>query len=543
MHTDNKIQRLPRPVPSATALPVIATMTASLFMASAAHGFQIDTGNMDFNVRWDNTFKYSAAARLEDPDPDLTGDINQDDGDRNFDKGLISNRIDILSELDVTYKNKMGLRISGAGWYDSEYHGLNDNDSPASINQVSEPHDNFVGSTQDLHGGDMEILDAFVWASSDRANIRLGKHSILYGETLFFGANGIAAAQSPVDVVKLVSVPNSQFKEVILPVNQVSGQIQLTDEVAVGGYYQFEFRKSRIPGVGSYFSAADVLGPGTERFLFAPGVGVPRVSDMEADDDGQGGIEVRYRPDWADVDFGFYAVRYHDKDFQVYLRPVAGNLQMVYPEAITAYGLSFSTEVSGFNLAGEVSYRRDMPLVSGPVVDLSADGSADNDSNAAYAIGNSLHANLSAIFFLDRTSLWDNASLVAEVGWNRRLSITKNADQLDPNTTRDAWGVRAVFEPQWFQVAPGLDVSMPIGIGYNPKGNSSVVQIFNGGVDDGGDISIGLNATYQQVWRAGINYTHYFGSKGIALGSDANLTFDQKYADRDFLSISLQRTF
>lgn len=528
----------------------IGVPIASL-MVLPSQAVEIDTGNADVQLRWDNTFKYSGAYRLSDPSGTLVDDnvpaninnLNLDDGDRNFKRGPISNRVDVLSEMDVSFKKKFGARVSAAAWYDTVYNRRNDNDAPDRVNQVSEPYNEFTDATRKLHGRKAEFLDAFLYATGDAGNLRLGRHSLLYGETLFFGGNGVAYAQSPTDVVKLLSVPNSQFKEITIPVNQVSGQYQFSEQISVGAYYQFEFRKSRIPGVGSYFSGADVFDDGAERFLFAPGVGVPRVADEKAKSSGQGGLQLRWRPKGSDVEYGFYAVRYHDKAFQAYLRPVAGNFQLVYPENIKSYGASFSTEVAGFNVAGEVSVRRNTPLVSGPVVDLSATGVADNNRNAGYAIGNSLHANLSGIFFLNRSAIWDNASLLAEIAWNRRTSITRNAAELDPNTSRDAWGLRAVIEPQWFQVAPSLDLSLPIGLGYNPKGNSSVVQVFNGGVKRGGDFSIGIKGVYDQVWRAGLNYTHYIGSAGAALGADANLTFKQSNADRDFVSLSVQRTF
>jgi len=51
-------------------------------------------------LRWDNTLKYSDAFRLKDQSRRLIADPNSDDGDRNFDKGIISNRLDLLSELD-----------------------------------------------------------------------------------------------------------------------------------------------------------------------------------------------------------------------------------------------------------------------------------------------------------------------------------------------------------------------------------------------------------------------------------------------------------
>jgi hypothetical protein len=532
-------------------LRLLAVATALAWLPGTnAIATEFNTGNPDVKVRWDNTIKYTAARRMEGRSESLLVDINQDDGTRNFGKGLISNRVDLLSELDVSLGQRFGFRASGAGWYDTVYHRDNANNSPATINQVSAPSNRFTDATRRLHGGKAEILDAFVYANGELGNVRLGRHTILYGETLFFGVNGIANAQAPVDVVKLLSVPNSQFKEIILPVKQVSGQVELSEGITLGGYYQFEFRRSRIPAVGSYFSASDLFDAGGERFLFAPGVGVPRIEDKLARDSGQGGLQLRWRPKDSNMEYGFYAVNYHDKGFQMYLRPVGvsvpgfpANYQLVYPEDIKSYGVSFSTEVAGANVAGEASIRRNTPLVSGGIADTTPTGSFDNKDHPGYAVGNSAHLNLSAIVFLNRSSVWDNANVVAELAWNRRTSITSNAAELDPNTTRDAWAMRTVFSPSWYQVAPGLDLSAPVGLGYSTRGNSSVVSQFNSGVKRGGDLSIGLKGVYQQAWNIGLNYTHFIGSAGVGLGPDANLTFKQTFADRDFLSLSVQRTF
>ena len=560
------IESCGRHVPNRVAVSVSIAIAIFLHSGSVM-AMEIETGNPDLTLRWDNTVKYSAAFRMKDQSSALInddasrnrGNINLDDGNRNFDKGLISNRLDLFSEVDISYKHRYGARISGAAWYDTVYNRSNDHDSPERANQTSTSYNKFTDETRDLHGRKAEILDAFVYANTYLGElpttVRLGKHSLLYGETLFFGANGIANAQSPIDVVKALSVPSSQFKEIILPVNQVSGQIQLRDNLALGAYYQLEFRESRVPGAGSYFSTVDVFDEGGENFYFAPGIGAQRVSDKKARDSGQYGVQLRWRPSNMDTEFGIYAVRYHDKMFQAYLRPVGLpppmgegapfplNYQLVYPEDIKAYGVSFSTAVGEINVSGEASVRRDTPLVSAPEVDPSIDGSAGIGSSALYAVGNSAHANLSMVYLMKPSAFWEGGSFMGEVAWNRRTSITKNPLALDPNSSRDAYGLRFILEPQWFQVVPHLDLSMPIGLGYNPKGNSSVVQQFNGGTKEGGDFSIGLKGLYQQRWRIGMNYTHYFGSEGPALGADGDFTFRQSLADRDFVSLSVQTTF
>jgi hypothetical protein len=73
-------------------------------------------------VRWDNTVRYNLAVRTEGKDPKIANAPNTDESDNKFDRGdVVNNRIDLLSELDLVYKSRMGLRVSGAAWYDHGY--------------------------------------------------------------------------------------------------------------------------------------------------------------------------------------------------------------------------------------------------------------------------------------------------------------------------------------------------------------------------------------------------------------------------------------
>ncbi len=525
-------------------------LTAALLLAGASVPVlaqEIDTGNSDLKLRWDNNIKYSAMQRLESPSHKLTSEVNQDDGDRNFSRGLVSSRIDLLSEMDLVYKD-FGLRVSGAAWYDDVYNKRNDNNSPQTNNSLSVDYDHFTDNTKDLHGREAELLDAFVSGHFDvndmPLTVRAGQHSLIYGETLFFGANGIAAAQGPVDVVKGLSVPNTQFKELLMPVPQFSGQLQINSEFSIGAYYQLEWKKTRLPAAGSYFSTVDFLGTGSESLILGPGVAFDKRSDMDARNSGQGGIQLRWRPQNGETEYGFYAVRYHDKTPQMYIQPANGTFRWVYPEDIKAYGTSFSTVLYDVNVAAEVSYRTNMPLVSPAQVDLT--GTADNDDNPLYAVGRTAHGNLSAIYAWGNSPLFDNATFTAEVGWNRLLEITRNPSALDPNATRDAWGTRFIFEPNYYQVLPGLDISIPIGLGYNPQGRSSVVGAFNGGVDDGGDFNIGIKGEYLKNLRLSLSYMQFFGPEKTTLKPvDAGYVqnFGQALEDRDYLSFSAQYSF
>jgi hypothetical protein len=83
---------------------IAAAVLAHLAVLPQAWALEASTGNPDAKLRWDNTIKYSAGWRLKDPSDPLVNNppasINQDDGDRNFGKGLISNRLDLFVDAN-----------------------------------------------------------------------------------------------------------------------------------------------------------------------------------------------------------------------------------------------------------------------------------------------------------------------------------------------------------------------------------------------------------------------------------------------------------
>lgn len=546
----------------------LSALSAAILLCSplSAHAFQFDTANPDLRIRLDTNVKYNAAWRVQDQKDRLISDITLDDGDRNFDKGsMINNRIDLFSEFDVNYRG-MGVRVSGAAWYDRVYNRKNDHDNPDSANNLSVAYNEFTKETRDLHGRDAELRDAFVYSDFSLTDdvwgvVRVGQHSLLYGESLFFGSNGIAGGMMPINAIQALSAPNSQFKELVLPVKQISGDLQLTPALSLGAYYQFEWERTRIPAAGSYFSPADLLDGGGERILAAPGVSLYRTKDIEARDSGQWGFQLRYRADSIDTDFGLYAINYHDKNFQVQTRPFAGPPQpgvaddivvgehmLVFPEDVRAYGFSATTGIGDANVAFEGSIRRNAPLVSLTVNDVTGDH--DNDSNPLYAVGNTAHAQVSMIQIMPQSRFWDTAALMGEVAWNRTLSVTKNREWMDPNSTRDATAMRVVFTPTYFQVFDGIDLSVPMGVSYGIDGRSSAVGGFSQA--KGGGFNIGLSAEYLKRVTVALSYNGFYGPTARtsspeyvpAIDSTTGVkSYKQTNGDRDFISLNASYTF
>lgn len=545
------------------AISLVLAGSCMALGATSAHAMQIETGNPDLRISWDNTLKYSAAWRVAKRNSSVADDslgvqLNTNDGDRNFSRGLISNRLDVLSEFDVRYKRNYGMRLSAAAWYDDVYNKGNDNPggfSPfaggSQVNANVRRDDKFSNRTRKLHGRKAEILDAFVYGRFDvndmALNLRAGRFTQLYGESLFFGNNGIAGAQTSLDLIKAMSVPNSQFKEIMRPTGQLSGQLQINQNVSVGAYYQLEWRKSRLPASGSYFSFADFVDSGGDYLYVAAGpelMRLNRASDKDAKNSGQGGVQLKIKS--GNFEYGVYAAQYHDKMPQFYAYPDTGRYEQVFAENIRTLGFSVSTLVGETNIAAEASYRHDMPLVaSGNAVIIPEALRPNGGKRAAFPKGRTAHFNLSAISLFNESKVWDGASFIGEFAFNRRLSIRKNSDQLDPIATRDAGAVQFVFTPEYFQVMPGLDLQVPVGMSYGLFGRSSV----NGALfpsHKGGNFSVGLKAEYMKKVQASLNFTHFYGSSGAIVKYDTDvpeLSYKNFHGDRDFISFSIQRTF
>ena len=528
--------------------------------ATGAQAFELDTGNPDLSVRFDNTVKASTMYRLNDADPKLASSFtasgspqafNFNSGDDNFRKaGVVSERLDLLSELDVVYQKRFGFRVSGAAWNDAAYSGQT-NAQDHTNGQT--PYNSFPDGTKSLAGNQAELLDAFVFGNwhfgdSQSLSAKLGRHALQYGESVFFGDNGIARAQGPIDVQKLLSSPNAQFKEIVRPVPQVSAQWQISADMTLGAYYQFGWEADRMAPAGSYFNTSnDIWGSNQQEFINIPGgptagsyVLNPGV-DQKPGDNGQFGLEYKLRLE--ETDLGFYAARYSDKSGQFFSAlnigsPSNSQWFYVFPKDITTVGFSASRTVGDSNLAMEASTRSNQPLVNSNVVYFPAFG-----AQPTLATGQTGHVNVSMLSTLQPNFLARESSFIGEIAWNRVLSINDPNGNLDPGRTRDATAVQFVFTPTYRQVKPGLDLSVPFGVRYVTDGRSSVTGQ-SWGPQGTGSASIGIEGTYEGVWQFGLTYNHFIGD-ATPFVNYTNLQYasGNTLADRDFVSLSLRRTF
>jgi hypothetical protein len=533
----------------------------SLFCSGrAAHAFdyQFDNG---VDIRFDNTIQYSVTERTAPESPVFANSANANDGDNNLRAGIVSNRIDLLTKLDIS-DNGYGFDTTVDSFYDTVYNQKTQNGSGATYNPAQQSYDKFTSATQTQAGRNIELRNLFVYGSNSVAGIpvtvRVGRLVNLFGESLLFAGNGIAYGQAPIDIARASSVPNTAAKDLFLPVGQALISAQLSDSVSVSAYYQFEWERFNFIPSGSYFSHVDLFDEGGQRIYagpFIPGSALYfyRGKDISGSDTGQFGGAVHYDPVGTPWDFGFYALQYNDSEPQVYANlkggrptlvagtatgsPTAyslGTYQTVYANGIQIYGASTSTTIGPLNLAGEASVRANEDLRSTVTVQ-PGQTAGNNENDALYAIGDVAHYQVSGIYLGPKIpGLWDGSQLIGEAAAENLFAITKNKDNFDRvDSQHMALGFRTIGTATYYEVLPGLDVSPSIGLGWNFMGKSPDTAAFNNtGIDRGGDITFGVGATYLNKWIGGIKYTYYISPPGR-----------DPYADRDFVSFNVQRTF
>ena len=461
-------------------LPV--SIIAAMALSGSASAFKIDSDNPDLDIRFDNTFRYNAGWRMSDPKADLKAAPGSMNSDSKFKSGdMVTNRMDVLSELDFIYKKDTGFRISGAGWYDRRYgnHHLENGafingDTPSEINRY-------------YNGPSGEILDAFVFTKFDLGdmpvNVKLGRHTIYWGEALFSLSDGVSAGQSYADLRKALATPGVEAKEVFKPLGQLSFNAQISPEFTVMGQYFYEHKIDLFPLGGTYFSPAEFLtyaGDTTAVPLCAlnplapcsaPGVIWNGLHRNGTDKSGDWGIAAKWRPEWLDGTAGFYYREYTPKNgmaLAVNVGGLGGSFLSggavpataglwLDPEAprTKLLGFSLAKQMLGISFGLDATYRKDATLLFMPFgmingdpnhVDLSgglAPGgvhlsdpgvlgqSAANGLKGWAPIGDIYTAVLNMIAYDGKRDvfglpLYDSAVLIAELNWDSIDKVTRN---------------------------------------------------------------------------------------------------------------------
>lgn len=215
---------------------------------------------------------YGATYRLDDADERLIAfanggsgpNVNGDDGDLNYDTGLVSNMGRATAELIVAFEN-VGLYVRGAAFQDWVQ------DERLDRTQLSSDGKRLVGS-------DATLLDHYltttVTVAGTPIHFRLGDQVINWSATSFL-RDGLDLV-NPLDLATGFQ-PGSEAIDRRSPQGMLWAAASLSEIIAVEGFYQYEWQPLVLPPVGSYFSTIDIFG-GAE--LNAAFLGAGQYSDL-----------------------------------------------------------------------------------------------------------------------------------------------------------------------------------------------------------------------------------------------------------------------
>jgi len=429
--------------------------------------------------------------------------------------------------------------------------------------------DNYTAYTNRYyHGPSGEIMDAFAFGTFDVAgsptSLKAGRHTVFWGESLLLGGavHGISYSQMPLDLAKGFATPGVEAKELYRPLNSVSGTIQPTTELSLGAQYFLDWESSRYPEGGTFLGPGDLAFDGPQQQFTALGL-IPRTAVNEPNKRGDFGLSARWSPEALDATLGFFYRNYTDKINAVFATggatpsktdPLGLQYGQFYAENIDLFGISLSKNIGGVSVGADFAYRKNTPLLAqtlgltpsalvGPLAGLKPflfPNGASNvtlNDNSYQARGDTFHLVVNALGVVARTPLFDSASYVGELTYSKLHKITANQDMYfgegygvcntalnnpllpasvrgqfkdsgDGCSTGSSFGLALNFTPVWYQVLPGVDLSMPLSYSKTLSGNSPVLL---GGNVGNGSYSLGLSADVRSKYRFDLKYADFFG--------------------------------
>jgi len=513
-----------------TALPALKLLPAAILAASLAphaQAMRLDTGE-NWETTLNTTLQHTMGWRAQSRDSGISNNPAHDESNYKFGSrgDMVTNRTNALVELQGVYRRNSGYRISGSAWKDFAYDDKVK--THPDFEDISSYRDNrYSSKTKKFHMRGAELLDAFAFhnTSIDGKSVYLkaGRFTEYWGNALFFGFSNIGYSQHPIDYLKSFSAPGTDIKELFLPRAQVMATMELTPDLSISSQYFLEFRPNRYPEGGTYLAPADFLyvGPNQAGNLDAA-FGGPVSAGHERRPDHVNdnfGFKVSWSPEWAGGDFGFYYRQFDDVQPSAFMQIYdtgGGRLNQEFAEKVKLYGFSYETNIGPVSTGFEVSYREDTSLAS------TLTGIPGKDYRKGIATGDVANVIVNGMYTLGETLFWDTGVLLAELSYTRLVDVTGNKElyngighdgcgggsKSDGCATRNASAVAVLFEPQWLQVYPSVDLSAPMSLTYGANGNPA----YNGGsfYAEGTQIySIGIKATYRQVHSATLQYNGY----------------------------------
>lgn len=521
----------------------VAILALTIVVGSAAptkaHTF---TTSPDWDIELDTNLAYTLGIRAEPRDSKIANNPLQQNDEYKFPNmgNITSNRVDAASELSVSYQQHYGFDVSVDAWKDFAYNGGAQNNPGLYAPGVpysalsSSPNGHYGAYTNNFYNVGAELENGFAFGNFNFGNvpmqIKVGRFTEYWGNALFSGFQAISYGQSPIDIIKAVDAPGTEVKDLFLPRGQVSLHADISPALTIGFQYQFEYRYDRFPEGGTFLGVADpfFVGPESLEGIYrrTPDNNPPNV-------DGNFGVEALWSPGFLNGTIGFYGRQFDDvapySAFELNTTGSAPTYHLYYARHVRLFGVSLDQNIGTVSTGFEASIRQNTGLNSVPGGDPAIDPLGKDGAR-----GNLFNFVANAIYGLTPNPLWQTGSLTGEIAWTHLLAVTHdkqlyNAEgyacaagglnagngERDGCSTNDEVNINVLFDPQWLQVFPGIDIDAPISVAAGVHGNGQTFALAGTGTVAGSvSYSVGVHALIRQKYNIKLDYSGFQSPTG-----------------------------
>jgi hypothetical protein len=519
----------------------VLTVAAMTGMPTAAKAYTFNT-SPDWDIELDTNLAYTLGFRAQPQNSLIADNPIQQNNEFKFAKAgdIISNRVDVATELTASYQQKFGFDVSVDGWKDFAYNGgvaTNPGEfAPGTpYSALSSSPDGRYGSyTLRNYNVGGELENAFAFGNFSMGGVpvevKVGRLTEYWGNALFSGGQAISYGQSPVDIIKAVDAPGTEVKDLFLPRGQVTVHAQVLPDLTIGFQYAFEYRYDQLPEGGTFMGIVDPLwiGPQSLEGAGSP----PRGTDNTPPNvDGNFGIEALWTPSFLNGTIGFYGRQFDDVapagPFAIAVVPTV-NYHLAYGTHEHLFGASLDTDIGPVSTGFEASIRQNTALFT-----VAGGNPVTDPSGTNMAKGNLLNLVANGVYGLTPTPLWQTGSLVGEMAFTHVLAVTHdkaeyNAEgyacsknglspggEVDGCATTNELNVNVLFDPQWLQVFPGIDLDAPFYVGAGLYGNGQTIPTSGTGNQAGSAVySAAINALFKQKYDVKLFYQGFTSPTG-----------------------------
>jgi hypothetical protein len=345
--------------------------------------------------------------------------VNKDDGNLNYDQGDIVAAVSKLSSELTLSHGDWTFKAGGTVFFDPVNYDFDEYHPDTTYQPRRTPRNDEVSRNlgYDYTLGNLLLSGVFTLFDHDFSTA-IGYQHIRWGESMLVALNSISEINAP--DARYLYQPGTQIAAVFQTTPAAVLTTALSDTVTLDLVYQLAWHGVTLPEGGSFFAPFDVVGrdtalltvgqfhedpqglqrlPGIGQYFSHTSVTVP-VGQHEGEprDDGQVGLKLTgYSAELlGGTEFSLYALNYHSRlpYLSMYatdhtciqdttqdvvqaivdcdgmrlapdgLEPTpidTARLFLDYPEDIHLFGLSFNTTLGKWSLAGEVSYRPNLP--------------------------------------------------------------------------------------------------------------------------------------------------------------------------------------